>query len=196
MYLQHSPESCQTLAKSLQPPKNSQYSHVAMAIKSLDPRKSNHHQAVSNPALGTKRPPSPKPDPTHSLRFDRMLISTCEWLRTAVCSSDNGPLLISQFSYTPSHRSARRPFSHSLISFPIFPRQENIPTEQSHTPYPNQPVSIFPYTPHQKQTRPGNSRALIARLLQQRPVGVAKNRWSAIKNQSILPTTDGKRTGY
>lgn len=36
--------------------------------------------------------------PTHSLRFDRMLISTCEWLRTAVCSSDSGPLLISQFS--------------------------------------------------------------------------------------------------
>lgn len=38
-----------------------------------------------------------------------MLISTCAWLRTAVCSSDNGPLLISQLSCkrnkvsTPSH---------------------------------------------------------------------------------------------
>jgi hypothetical protein len=168
-----------------------QWRSKALTLASLNPppRISNHapKHHLTHPT---------RPNPTHSLRFDRMLISTCEWLRTAVCSSDNGPLLISQFSYTPSHRSARRPFSHSLISFPIFPRQENIPTEQSHTPYPNQPVSIFPYTPHQKQTRPGNSRALIARLLQQRPVGVAKNRWSAIKNQSILPTTDGKRTGY
>jgi hypothetical protein len=37
---------------------------------------------------------------THSLRLERMLISTWKWLRIAVCRSDSGPLLISHCSYT------------------------------------------------------------------------------------------------
>ena len=155
-----------------------------MTIKSLDPRKPKPPPRISNLARKHHAAHPTRPTPTHSLRFDRMLISTCEWLRTAVCSRDSGPLLISQFSYTPSQHEVPSPFSH----LPLSPRERNIPTEQSHTPYPNQ--SAFSPTPlNACPTK--NSRALIARLLQKRPV--AKNRWSAI-SQSIhmpLPITDG-----
>ena len=38
-------------------------------------------------------------DGTHSLRLERMLMSTWAWLRTAVWRMDSGPLAISQFSW-------------------------------------------------------------------------------------------------
>ncbi len=75
------------------------------------------------PSLAPSLPPK---DPTHNLRFDRMLISTCEWLRTAVCSSDSGPLLISQFSCRSGQHQA-----HLLSPLPVM--GNNIPAAQSHT---------------------------------------------------------------
>lgn len=85
--------------------------HVAVPVERLDSRK---------PARGRSRHQHPSAHPptkrqTHSFRFDRMLISTCEWLRTAVCRSESGPLLISQLSYTRA-RQSQPPISPHLCS--------------------------------------------------------------------------------
>lgn len=73
---------------------------------------------------------------THSLRFDRMLISTCAWLRTAVCSSDSGPLLISQASCTSvrQHKpNLGNPSPRSFLPLGL----DNVLSGRSHTPYPS-----------------------------------------------------------
>ena len=83
---------------------------------------------------------------THSLRFDRILMSTCAWLRTAVWRIESGPLLISQFSYRHfrrQHQPLRGRFLIKRKKKVPNPEQENIQAEQFHTPYKNQPVSIF-----------------------------------------------------
>ena len=169
VYLRHSPESCHNVSQRPEqiPKPPTRDSHITMAIKSLDPRKpaaqKNQHSAHEPFPLSSSKAP------THSLRFDRMLISTCEWLRTAVCSSDSGPLLISQFSCP--QRSAPGPLHPSQQGLEKTTYQlRNLILSAIPQPSASQHFhQSFPQS-HTEGGSPKHSRALIPRLLQQRPV--------------------------